>query len=71
MRDLVHRLPEPDNVKVEENTVGAILCAIHQVVNKSIENSRCVVAYRSLLSDEGKFYLVVIEKSNRKTERFL
>ena len=46
MRDLVHRLPDPDNVKVEESTIGAILCAIHQVVSKSIENSRWVVAYR-------------------------
>lgn len=43
VRDLVHRLPDPEiNVKVEENTVGAILCAIHQAVNKSMENSRHV-----------------------------
>ncbi|XP_074616097.1 uncharacterized protein LOC141875648 isoform X1 [Acropora palmata] len=42
VRDLVHRLPDPDNVKVEESTIGAILCAIHQVVSKSIENSRHV-----------------------------
>lgn len=42
MKDLVHRLPDPltPNARVEENTVGAILCAIHQVVNKSIENAR-------------------------------
>ena len=42
MKDLVHRLPDPEtqNTRVEENTVGAILCAIHQVANKSIENGR-------------------------------
>ena len=42
MKDLVHRLPDPEtpSSRVEENTVGAILCAIHQVVNRSIENGR-------------------------------
>ena len=42
MKDLVHRLPDPEtpNARAEENTVGAILCAIHQVANRSIENGR-------------------------------
>lgn len=44
VKDLVHRLPDPGtpNARVEESTVGAILCALHQVVNKSIENARHV-----------------------------
>ncbi|KAL9978718.1 hypothetical protein ACROYT_G016268 [Oculina patagonica] len=44
VKDLVHRLPEPNspNSHVEENTIGAILCALHQVVNKSIVNGRHV-----------------------------
>ncbi|XP_073234690.1 uncharacterized protein [Porites lutea] len=43
-KDLIHRLPDPEapNDRVEENTVGAILCAVHQVVNKSIPNSKHV-----------------------------
>ena len=41
-KDLIHRLPDPEapNDRVEENTVGAILCAVHQVVNKSIPNAK-------------------------------
>ena len=43
IKDLVHRLPDHRaslNVKAEENTIGAILCAIHQFVNKSLVNGR-------------------------------
>ena len=42
VKDLVHRLPDPNSPsdRAEENTIGAILCAIHQVVNKSVENGR-------------------------------
>lgn len=45
IKDLVHRLPDHRtslNVKAEENTIGAILCAIHQFVNKSLVNGRHV-----------------------------
>ncbi|KAJ7392242.1 hypothetical protein OS493_013620 [Desmophyllum pertusum] len=36
IKDLVHRLPDPNspNERADENTVGAILCAIHQVVTR-------------------------------------
>lgn len=43
IKDLLHRLPypgAPSNVRAEENTIGAILCAIHQLMNKSLMNGR-------------------------------
>ncbi|XP_048580672.1 uncharacterized protein LOC5511245 isoform X3 [Nematostella vectensis] len=44
MRDLVRRLPDPekesDSERVSETVIGPILCAIHQVVNKSLDNGK-------------------------------
>ena len=42
LRDLARCLPAAGTPihSVEENTIGALLCAVHQLVNKSIRNGK-------------------------------
>ena len=42
MRDLVVRLPSSTDTSysMSEQTVGALLCAIHQVVNRNLDNAK-------------------------------
>ena len=41
-RDLVHCLPAADATpnSVDENTVGSLLCAVHQLVNRNLTNGK-------------------------------